>query len=266
MAHFGIWNNMRKEFQFGIDEPTPEKARKKLFKKIGYASYKWRFEVRDIEKENEKFNRYKNKFLRRKKVMSELIKTGKVRFSYCNVFEPRAMDDQDPRYSVTLLIPKEDKETIAKINAGIAEATKEGNAKVFGTTVAKPKIPIYDGDGLRASGETFGEECKGHYVLTANSTQQPGIVDARCERIMNKDEFYSGCYGRATIRFFAYNKNGNKGIGCGLGNLQKLEDGEPLSGRTRAEDDFADSKQDFGIANEVDPITGQPIASGILGL
>lgn len=261
MARYGIWNNMRKEFQFGIDEPTEKRARDKLFKKIGYDSFKWRFEVRDIEKQRN-INKLENS--RRNRVMSELIKTGKVRFSYCNVFEPRGMEGQEPRYSVTLLIPKNDTETLGKINAAIAAATQEGNAKVFGTTVAKPKLPIYDGDGLRASGEAFGEECKGCYVITANSTQQPGIVDARCERIMNKDEFYSGCYGRATIRFFAYNKNGNKGIGCGLGNLQKLEEGEPLSGRTRAEDDFADSKQTF--SNEIDPITGQPIASGILGI
>lgn len=256
MAHYGVYNTIKKEFQFGIDEATPKKASQKLFRMIGCDSFKWRFEIRKIK--IKKFEEEKN--------MSELIKTGKVRFSFCNVFEPRSMGEgQDARYSVTLLIPKSDTETIQKINTAIAEATKEGNSKVFGTTVSKPKIPIYDGDGLRPSGEAFGEECKGCYVLTANSTQQPGIVDAKCERIMNKDEFYSGCYGRATIRFFAYNKNGNKGIGCGLGNLQKLEDGESLSGRTRAEDDFADSKQAF-VAPEIDPITGQPINSGIFGL
>lgn len=257
MKHYGIYNTMKKEFQFGIDEPTEEKAQRKLFKKIGYDSYKWRFEVREIKEE---------KILRRILVMSDLVKTGKVRFSYCNVFEPRTIEGQDPRYSVTLLIPKTDTETIQKISAAIAEATKEGNEKVFGTTVVKPKTPIYDGDGTRPSGEAFEDECNGCYVLTANSLDRPGIVDARCEKIMSKDEFYSGCYGRATIRFFAYNKNGNKGIGCGLGNLQKLEDGERLGGRTSAEDDFADSKQNFNTPTAVDPITGQPLTGNILGI
>ena len=96
--------------------------------------------------------------------MSNLV-TGKVRFSYCNVFEPRTIEGQDPRYSVTLLIPKSDTETIQKISAAIAEATKEGNDKVFGTTIVKPKTPIYDGDGTRPSGELFGEECKGCHVM-----------------------------------------------------------------------------------------------------
>ena len=91
-------------------------------------------------------------------------------------------------------------------------------------------------------------------MLTANSTQQPGIVDRKLNHIIDPREFYSGCYGIATIRFFPYNKNGNKGIGCGLGNLLKLEDGEPLGGRTRAEDDFADLKDNSA---DVDPITGE---------
>ena len=51
---------------------------------------------------------------------------------------------------------------------------------------------------------------------------------------------YSGVYGRASITFYAFNKNGSKGIACGLNNLQKISDGEPLGGKNRAEDDFAD--------------------------
>lgn len=192
--------------------------------------------------------------------MSDLIRTGKVRFSFCNVFEPSAMNGGDARYSVTLLIPKSDITTHTTIVNAMNDTLKDATASVFGGVApANPKLPLYDGDGLRPSGEPFGAECKGHWVITANSKQKPGIVDKDVNRIMAKEEFYSGCYGRATLRFYAYNKNGNKGIGCGLGNLQKLEDGEALSGRTKAEDDFADSVSAKPAGYAVDPITGQPV-------
>lgn len=165
--------------------------------------------------------------------------TGKVRFSYANVFEPRKNPNGDEKYSLTILIPKSDTNTYQNIMNEMNKVLQENVASVFnGVMPANPKMPIYDGDGLRPSGEAFNAECKGHWVMTANSNTSPEVVDANCQPIISKNEFYSGCYGRASLRFYAYNQNGNKGIGCGLGNVQKLEDGQPLDGRTTAAEDF----------------------------
>ena len=76
------------------------------------------------------------------------------------------------------------------------------------------------------------------YFINANSATAPGIVDADRNPILTRSEVYSGVYGRASISFYAFNSNGNKGIAAGLGNIQKIRDGEPLGGRTNAADDF----------------------------
>lgn len=165
--------------------------------------------------------------------------TGKVRFSYVSVFEPRAVNGGEEKYSVTLLIPKSDTNTYQRIVAEINKTLQENVSDTFkGVMPANPNLPLYDGDGVRPSGEPFGLECKGHWVISAKSNSAPEVVDANCNPIMSKNDFYSGCYGRASIRFYAYNQNGNKGVGCGLGNVQKLEDGQPLDGRTTAAEDF----------------------------
>ena len=78
----------------------------------------------------------------------------------------------------------------------------------------------------------------GMWFLNANSNRAPQIVDAACNPIRERSEFYSGCYGRASVTFFAFNSNGNRGIACGLGNLQKLRDGEPPGGGSTAAADF----------------------------
>lgn len=203
--------------------------------------------------------------------MSNLV-TGKVRFSYANVFEPRASQNGgDPKYSITLLIPKSDNDTYQRIIAEINKTLQENVADTFkGVMPANPRMPIYDGDGLRESGEAFGPECKGCWVISAKSNTAPEIVDANCQPILSKNEFYSGCYGRASIRFYAYNQNGNKGIGCGLGNVQKLEDGQPLDGRTSAAEDFGTPYQTPTQPQyqapvqpiyqpQINPVTGQPL-------
>ena len=80
----------------------------------------------------------------------------------------------------------------------------------------------------------------------ANSATAPGIVDADCNPILTRSEVYSGVYGRASINFYAFNSNGNKGIACGLNNLQKIRDGEPLGGKSSAASDFStDADEDF---------------------
>ena len=168
-----------------------------------------------------------------------------IRFSYANVFEPKAMDENsEPKYSVTLLIPKKDKVTVEKIKRAIKAAELEGKSKTFGGKI--PKVYRYpalrDGDEEKPD----NEEYEGCYFVNAKSSTKPGLVDEDVNEIITRDEFYSGCYGRASINFYAYNKGGNKGIGCGLNNLQKLEDGENLGGGgATAAEDFGTGEDDL---------------------
>lgn len=175
---------------------------------------------------------------------STKVITGRVRFSYANVWEPKSINGGDEKYSVSLIIPKADKKTIADIKAAIEVAKKEGAAKFGGKIPASLKLPLRDGDVDRADDEAY----KDSYFVNANSKDKPGIVDKQVKPILDPGEFYSGCYGRASITFYAFNQNGNKGIACGLQNLQKLADGEPLSGRSRAEDDFTTVDEDDFLA------------------
>lgn len=167
--------------------------------------------------------------------------TGKIRFSYANVWEPKSINGSDPKYSVSLIIPKSDKATLKKIKEAIEEAKKEGVAKLGGKIPTNLKTPLRDGDIDRPEDEAYTNS----YFINANSNTKPGIVDKDVQPILDQSEFYSGCYGRASIVFYAYNANGNKGIACGLQNLQKIEDGEPLGGHSRAEDDFDAVEDDF---------------------
>ena len=164
------------------------------------------------------------------------VVTGKVRLSYAHVWEPVSINDSKPKYSVSLVIPKSDKETIKKINAAVDAALEEGIAKFGGKKPNKAalKLPLRDGDTERDD-----EVYKNCFFVSANSTTAPQIVDRTVQPILEREEVYSGCYARVSINFYAYNTNGNKGIACGLGNIQKIADGEPLGGRTSAKDDFS---------------------------
>ena len=232
------------------------------------------------------------------------ITTGKVRASYVHIFQPRTPENGgDPKYSITLLIPKTDTATINSIYAEMERAKQEGAQKVFGGSIPPQcRIPLYDGDGYRQSGEAFGEECGGCMVITASAKQQPVIVGLDMQNILNPADVYSGCYIRANINFFAYNSNGNKGIGCGLNAVQKIEDGEPLGGRVSAEEAFGGTntyvggyqqpqgvqqgyggyqqpqgvQQGYGGYQQsqgarqgcaIDPITGRPVSpGGVMGI
>ncbi len=172
------------------------------------------------------------------------VVTGKVRFSYAHVFEPKAINESsEPKYSVSLIIPKSDKVTIGKIKAAVELAKVQGKDSKFGGKVpANLKTPLRDGDVERPDDEVY----ENAYFINANGNRKPGIVDANKDEIMNKDEFYSGCYGRASVSFYPYNANNtSKGIACGLNHLQKLEEGEHLGGFTSAAEDFADEEDDL---------------------
>jgi hypothetical protein len=171
-----------------------------------------------------------------------------VRLSYVHLFTPYASQQGgEAKYSTTILLPKTDIATKQSIDAAMNAAIKEGIASKWnGVRPPVLAIPVYDGDGVRPSdGMPFGEECKGHFVFTASSKQPPEIVDLARQRILNKTEIYSGIYARVSVRFFPYASNGKKGIGCVLGPVQKLEDGEPLGGRVSAASAFGDNGPAF---------------------
>jgi len=170
-----------------------------------------------------------------------------TRWSYSNVWEPKAINGGTPKFSVSLIIPKSDTVTVNKIKTAIEAAYDEGQTKLKGNGKSVPslkaiKTPLRDGDLERPDDEAY----KNSYFINANSPTAPGIVDADRQPILERSEVYSGVYGRASISFYAFNSNGNKGIAVGLNNLQKIKDGDPLGGKSRAEDDFEiDEDDDF---------------------
>lgn len=168
--------------------------------------------------------------------------TGKnTRLSYFHGWEPTSINGGPERYSVSVLIPKDDKETVKAINDAIDAAIEEGIAKFGGKKPNKAaiKLPLRDGDTERED-----EAYAGHWFINANSKTAPQIVDKAVKPILDRDEVYSGCYARVSLNFYAFNSNGNKGIACGLGNIQKIRDGEPLGGRSSATDDFSIEEDD----------------------
>jgi hypothetical protein len=188
------------------------------------------------------------------------VLTGEVRLSYANLIAPRAPmnGNGDPKYSVTLLIPKTDYATKADIDATIEATAKKATQNLWGGIRPRFDSIVWDGDGTRKNGMPFGAECKGHWVLTASSKNKPqvvGIDNINCE--LSPQDIYSGMYARVTLRFYGFTNSGNRGVGCGLGNVLKTSDGEALAGGASAAVDFA------GIGNavvpNVDPVTGRAI-------
>ena len=162
-----------------------------------------------------------------------------------SVWEPKSINGSTPKYSVSLIIPKSDKVTVQKVKAAIEAAYAEGEAKLKGNGKSVPplsslKNPLRDGDIDRPDDAAYANA----FFVNANSATAPGIVDANCNPVINRTEVYSGVFGRASISFYAFNSNGNRGIACGLNNLQVLSDGEPLGGRASAESDFATDDED----------------------
>lgn len=166
--------------------------------------------------------------------------TGETRLSYANLWDPKSINGGTPKYSVSLIIPKSDTRTLTKIKAAIEAAYREGESKLKGNgktipPLASLRIPLRDGDLERPDDDAYA----GSYFINANAGTAPGIVDKACEPILERSQIYSGVYARASVNFYAFNNNGNRGIACGLNNIQKLRDGQSLGGRSSAEDDFA---------------------------
>ena len=177
--------------------------------------------------------------------MPTKVITGKVRASFVHIFEPHSTNGSDPKYSLSIIIPKSDTETIGKIKAAIEEAKQNGISKWNGKIPPNLKLPLRDGDAERSDDPAYADS----YFINCNSTERPGIVDRKRVPITDPAVIYSGCYIRVSVSFYPFNTNGNRGIGAGLGNVQFWCDGDPLNGRVRAEDEFdaldAEDEDDF---------------------
>ena len=176
---------------------------------------------------------------------TKVITGVKTRWSYANVWDAKSINGGAPKFSVSLIIPKDDTATVNKIKAAIQSAYEEGQSKLKGNGKTVPalsvlKTPLRDGDLERPDDEAYANS----YFINANSASAPGIVDSDRQPVIDRSEVYSGVYGRASINFYAFNSNGNRGIAAGLGNIQKLKDGESLGGRTNAADDFSTEEDD----------------------
>jgi hypothetical protein len=176
---------------------------------------------------------------------TKVITGVKTRLSYFHGWEPASINGGEPKYSVSVLIPKTDKETINAISKAVDAAIEDGVAKFGGKKPNKAalKLPLRDGDMERED-----EAYKDHYFINANSKTAPQIVDKAVKPILDREEVYSGCYARVSLNFYAFNSNGNKGVACGLGNIQKIKDGESLGNRSTAAEDFTTLDDDDFLA------------------
>ena len=166
------------------------------------------------------------------------VVTGVIRGSYCNLFVPRAQEEgKEPKYGMTLLIPKSDTATVAKIKAAQEAAT------VLKWPNKRPALvsqTMHDGDGPRpSSGEPFGDECKGHWVMSTQSKFKPKVIDTSSNEVIDPSAVGSGDYFKVSLNFYAYDVSGKRGVSAGLNNILFWEKGESLGGQSRAEDDFA---------------------------
>ena len=157
------------------------------------------------------------------------------RISFANIWEPKAINGGDEKYSVSCLIPKSDKKTIARIQKAVEAAKEDGKTRKWsGKIPPNLKLPLRDGDIDRPDDENY-EDC---YFLNASSKDAPQVVDRKVNPVLDPMMVYSGCYCNVSVNFYAFNANGNRGVAAGLGNIQFVRDGERLSGKASADADF----------------------------
>lgn len=167
-------------------------------------------------------------------INNKKVVTGKVRLSYVNIFEARPIYDDKAKYSLSIIIPKSDEKTVTEIKKAISLA-EEMARKKFGLVKSKKlRTPLRDGDVEKVGNPVY----KNSFFINTKSNTKPQVVDIHLNEIKNKDEVYSGCYGRVSLSFYPYQFNNNAGVACNLGNVQKLADGERLDLSTTAKDDF----------------------------
>ena len=176
-----------------------------------------------------------------KKLNETSVRIGEVRFSYANVFEPRANASGDPKYSCAILIPKDNADAVKLVKDAIAAAQEKGKTSKWGGKIPRPcKTPLRDGDEERD--DPIYEGC--YFINASASTKAKPAVKVLDGGILadalDSEDFYSGCYGAAVLNFFPYDSNGNKGIGAGLNVVLKTRDGEKLSGGISADEALED--------------------------
>lgn len=172
------------------------------------------------------------------------------RISFANIWEPKAINDSEPKYSVSCVIPKSDKKTIARIQKAVEAAKEDGKARRWsGKIPPNLKLPLRDGDIDRPDDENYADS----YFLNATSKDAPQVVDRRVQPITDPMMVYSGCYCNVSVNFYPFNANGNRGVAAGLGNIQFVKDGERLSGRASADADFnaLDDKEEDVLGDDV---------------
>lgn len=169
--------------------------------------------------------------------------TGKVRLSYCHLFKAEAIEEgSEPKFSTAILIRKDDKVTLAKIEEAVNFLKEEAKKKYNGKLPAKFKTPLRDGDEERSDDEAYAD----HFFLNASSKNKPGVVglekgtDGKYKTIEDEEAVYSGCFARVSLNLYLFDVSGNRGIAAGLNNVQKVADGERLAGRSDANADFAE--------------------------
>ncbi len=171
------------------------------------------------------------------------------RISFANIWEAKSINGSDPKYSVSCVIPKSDKKTLAKIQKAVEAAKEEAKGKKWGGKIPPNlKLPLRDGDIERPDDENYAN-CM---FLNANSTDKPGIVDRQVTPILDPMQVYSGCYCNVSLSVYGFSSNGNRGVACGLGNIQWLKDGERLSGKADAASDFEAVADDADVLNDDD--------------
>lgn len=157
------------------------------------------------------------------------------RISFANIFEAKSINGNDPKFSVSCLIPKTDKTTLLKIHKAVEAAKEDGKTRKWnGKIPPNLKLPLRDGDIDRPDDENY-EDC---FFLNASSKDAPQVVDRKVNPILDPMMVYSGCYCNVSVNFYAFNANGNRGVAAGLGNIQFVRDGERLSGKASADADF----------------------------
>ena len=157
------------------------------------------------------------------------------RISFANIWKPKSINGSEEKYSVSCLIPKGDKATLMRIHKAVEFAKKNGEiSKWNGKIPPNLKLPLRDGDIERPDDENYA----GHMFLNATSKEAPQIVDRRVQPIMDAMECGSGDYCNVSVNFYGFAASGNKGVAAGLGNIQKVKDGERLAGKASAASDF----------------------------
>ena len=179
-----------------------------------------------------------------KKITSATKLVIPCRISFANIFEPKSINGSEAKYSVSCLIPKDDKKTLLAIHKAVEAAKEDGKVRKRGGKLPPNlKLPLRDGDIDRPDDENYQE----HFFLNATIKDAPHVVVRHVQPVVDPIMVYSGCYCNVSVNFYPFNANGNRGVAVGLGNIQFVKDGDRLSGRASADADFDTLEDDEDV-------------------